>query len=59
MSYYFQRAEELIEEGSIALNRQDILDSLQSIVLELWSLMPPEEEERIKEKASDAGIRKI
>ncbi len=53
------RAEELIEEGSIALQRQDILDSLQSIVLELWSLMPPEDEERSKKKASDAGIRKI
>ena len=54
-----ERAEELIEEGSIALQRQDILDSLKSIVWELWSLMPPGEEERIKEKASDAGIRKI
>ena len=53
-----ERAKELIDEGSIALQRQDILESLKSIVWELWSLMPPEDEERIKEKASDAGIRK-
>lgn len=52
-----ERAEELIEEGSIALQRQDILDSLKSVVWELWSLMPPEDEERNKEIASDAGIR--
>lgn len=54
-----ERAGELIDEGSIALQRQDILDSLKSIVWELWSLMPPGDEEKIKEKASDAGIRKI
>jgi len=52
-----RRAEELIDEGSIALQRQD-LDSLKSIMLELWSLMPLEEQEKVGEKVSDAGIRK-
>jgi len=51
------RAEELIEEGSVALQRQD-LDSLKSIMFELWSLMPREEQEKISERVSDAGIRK-
>lgn len=53
-----RRAEELIEEGSIALQRQD-LDSLKSIMLELWSLMPSEEREKVGDRVSDAGIRKI
>ena len=53
-----ERADELIDEGSIALQRQD-LDSLKSIMFELWSLMPPEEQEKISERVSDAGIRKI
>ena len=53
-----RRAEELIEEGSIALQRQD-LDSLKSIMLELWSLMPSEEQEKVGDRVSDAGIRKI
>ena len=52
------RAEELIDEGSAALQRQD-LDSLKSIMLELWSLMPRAEQEKISERVSDAGIRKI
>jgi len=51
------RAEELIDEGSVALQRQD-LDSLKSIMFELWSLMPREEQERISDRVSDAGIRK-
>jgi len=53
-----RRAEELIEEGSIALQRQD-LDSLKSLMLELWSLMPSEEQEKVGDRVSDAGIRKI
>lgn len=53
-----RRAEELIEEGSIALQRQD-LPSLKSIMLELWSLMPSEEQEKVSDRVSDAGIRKI
>lgn len=53
-----RRAKELIEEGSIALQRQD-LDSLKSIMLELWSLMPSEEQEKVGDRVSDAGIRKI
>jgi molecular chaperone DnaK len=52
------RAEELLEEGGMALQRQD-LDSLKSIMIELWSLMPSEEQEKIGEKVSDAGIRKL
>jgi len=52
------RAEELIDEGSAALQRQD-LDSLKSIMFELWSLMPRAEQEKISERVSDAGIRKI
>jgi molecular chaperone DnaK len=53
-----RRAEELIEEGSIALQRQDS-DSLKSIMLELWSLMPSEEQEKVGDRVSDSGIRKI
>jgi len=52
------RAEELIDEGSAALQRQD-LDSLKSIMFEIWSLMPRDEQEKISERVSDAGIRKI
>ena len=52
-----RRAEELIDEGSAALQRQD-LDSLKSIMFELWSLMPRDEQEKISERVSDAGIRK-
>ena len=52
------RADELIDEGSIALQRQDT-ESLKSIVFELWSLMPADEAEKAKGRASDAGIRKI
>lgn len=53
-----QRAKELIDEGSAALQRQD-LDSLKSIMFELWGLMPRDEQEKIGERVSDAGIRKI
>lgn len=53
-----ERAEELINEGSIALQRQD-MDSLKSIMLEVWSLMPEDRQEEISGKVSDAGIRKI
>ena len=52
------RAEELIEEGSMALQRQD-LDALKSIMFELWSLIPQEEQETISERVSDSGIKKI
>ena len=52
-----KRAEELIEEGNIALQRQDV-DSLKSIMWELWSLLPSWEQEKISDKISDAGIRK-
>jgi len=52
-----KRAEELIEEGSIALQRQD-LDSLKSIMWELWSLLPSWKQEEINDEISDAGIRK-
>lgn len=51
------RAGELIEEGNIALQRQD-LESLKSIMIELWSLMPAKDQEKISERVSDAGIRK-
>jgi len=53
-----ERAEELLSEGSIALQRQD-MDSLKSIMLEIWSLMPEDEQEKISDRVSDAGIRKI
>lgn len=52
------RAKELIDEGSAALQRQD-LDSLKSIMFELWDLMPRDEQEKIGDRVSDAGIRKI
>jgi len=53
-----KRAEELIEEGNIALQRQD-LDSLKSIMWELWSLLPSWKQEKISDEIiSDAGIRK-
>ena len=53
-----QRADELLEEGGMALQRQD-LDSLKSIMIELWSLMPAEKQDTIGERVSDAGIRKL
>ena len=52
------RAKELIDEGSATLQRQD-LDSLKSIMFELWDLMPRDEQEKIGDRVSDAGIRKI
>ncbi len=52
------RAEELLEEGSMALQRQD-LDSLKSVMIELWSLLPAEQQDKIGERVSDAGIRKL
>lgn len=52
------RATELIEEGSMALQRQD-LDSLKSIMFELWSLIPQDEQETISERVSDSGIKKV
>ena len=44
-----QRADELLEEGGMALQRQD-LDSLKSIMIELWSLMPAEKQDTIGNK---------
>ena len=52
------RAEELLEEGSTALQRQD-LEALKSIMFELWSLISREEQETISERVSDSGIKKI
>lgn len=52
------RADELMEEGSMALQRQD-MDALKSIMFELWSLIPQEEQEIISERVSDSGIKKI
>lgn len=52
-----KRAQELISEGDIALQRQDI-DSIQSIVRQLWDLMPQQEQDENKERVSDSGIRK-
>lgn len=52
------RAEELMEEGSMALQRQD-MDALKSIMFELWSLIPQEEQKIISERVSDSGIKKI
>ncbi len=52
------RAEELLEEGSIALQRQD-LDALKSIMFELWALISREEQETISARVSDSGIKKI
>ncbi|NLZ74269.1 MAG: Hsp70 family protein, partial [Bacteroidales bacterium] len=52
-----RRAEKLIEEGRIALQRKDF-DSLKSIVFELWNYLPELEREKIDEKISDSGIRK-
>jgi len=53
-----KRGEELLEEGGMALQRQD-LDSLKSIMIELWSLTPSEVQDKIGERVSDAGIRKL
>lgn len=53
-----KRGEELLEEGGMALQRQD-LDALKSIMIELWSLTPSEVQDKIGERVSDAGIRKV
>lgn len=51
------KSQELIKEGSMALQRQD-LDSLETIVRQLWDLMPKEKQEEVGKKVSDSGLRK-
>lgn len=51
-----EKAKELIREGNIALQRQD-LDSLKSLMSQLWGLIPNDEQQDIQSKVSDAGIR--
>lgn len=52
------KAKSLMSEGGIALQRQDI-ESLKSIMWQLWGLMPSEAQEDIQNKVSDAGIRRL
>jgi len=52
-----ERAKELIEEGNLALQRQD-LESLKSIMWQLWGLMPKEEQDEVSKRVSDAGIKR-
>jgi molecular chaperone DnaK len=51
------RAHSLIGEGNMALQRQD-LDSLRTIVQQLYALMPQAEQELQAKLVSDSGIRK-
>ncbi len=51
------RAQELIGEGNMALQRQD-LPSLQTVVTQLWDLMRKEDQDNIKKRASDSGLKK-
>ncbi len=52
-----ERAKELISEGNLALQRPD-LESLKSIMWQLWGLMPQQEQDEVGKRVSDAGIRK-
>ena len=52
-----ERAKELIEEGNLALQRQD-LESLKSIMWQLWGLMPRQEQDEVSKRVSDAGIKR-
>ena len=52
------RAQELIKEGSMALQRQD-RDSLETIVRQLWDLMPKEKQDEAGKKASESNLRKL
>jgi len=52
-----EKAKGLINEGNIALQRQDI-ESLKSLMFQLWDLIPSNEQEDIKNKVSEAGIRR-
>ncbi|MFA5349919.1 MAG: Hsp70 family protein [Candidatus Omnitrophota bacterium] len=51
------RAKELVDEGNLALQRQD-LESLKSIMWQLWGLMPKKEQDEVGKRVSDAGIRR-
>lgn len=53
-----EKAKELISEGNIALQRQD-LESLKSLMWQLWELIPRNEQQDIQNKVSDAGIRRL
>ncbi len=53
-----EKAKELISEGNIALQRQDF-ESLKSLMFQLWALIPSNEQEDIKNKVSEAGIRRL
>lgn len=53
-----EKAKELISEGNIALQRQDI-DSLKSLMFQLWELIPRQAQEQIQSKVSEAGIRRL
>jgi molecular chaperone DnaK len=51
------KAKDLIEEGNLALQRQD-LESLKSIMWQLWSFMPKQEQDDVSKRVSDAGIKR-
>ena len=51
------RAQELIREGNMSLQRQD-LESLKTIVGQLWELMPKEKQDEVGKRVSDSGLRK-
>jgi len=51
------RAEGLIKEGNMALQRQD-LEALKTVVNQLWDLMPQDKQDEVGKKVSDSGLRK-
>ncbi len=53
-----EKAKELIEEGNLALQRQD-LESLKSLMWQLWGLMPQQEQDAVSKRVSDVGIKKV
>ena len=51
------KAEQLIDEGNIAIHRKDY-ESLRSIVVEFWRLMPEQKMEKLGSRINISNIRK-
>lgn len=52
-----EKAEQLIDEGNIAIHRKDY-ESLRSIVVEFWRLMPEQKMEKLGSRINISNIRK-
>lgn len=52
-----EKAKQLIDEGNIAIHRKDY-ESLRSIVVELWRLMPEQKMEKLGGRINISNIRK-